>query len=551
MRRSRLLELLGLAVLALCILLVLTGTALAAGGPRAVTVDASKTIGAIRSLQGTHFDPGPAGGTLSNNYIALGVDSIRTHDAGGFGPNMGVGDVDGVNPSLVMFPNWSADPTLPGSYNFGPTDQMIKNILDIGAEVFFRVGRSNVTDGPPYPFIDNFLPGTPSGSGLTTTDPANYVKYGEIVKHVVMHYNNGWANGFHYNIKYWEIWNEPDLLPFWAALTNPPQYQQLYKSVSLAIKSVYPQAKIGGPANTTHNDVAGLEDSFLQFVKDNNLPLDFYSFHFYANHSVNPYDNARYAQRYRDMLDSSGFTKAQVIDTEYGTALDGTPIIGGPAGSALFKGEVQMYMQDAPVARVYSYERIDTSLDKSDLAYGAVGTLNRTPQRLSTTGGDTTGFAVLAGRDEGKRELRVLIANYEISALNMGPLNLGGIPGNNTEQVAIPGLGILGTFTWLDRGTITYQNTDGYNLEIKNIPLGWGDLTVSQYRLDNNNDMTLVGSQTIMKNERSPEGSVLLSGAWTPGGATIRGGVVYDPAPGVAPGMDMVVITGSTGSGSN
>ena len=27
---------------------------------------------------------------------------------------------------------------------------------------------------------------------------------------VIKHYNSGWANGYHYNIKYWEIWNEPD-----------------------------------------------------------------------------------------------------------------------------------------------------------------------------------------------------------------------------------------------------------------------------------------------------------------------------------------------------
>jgi hypothetical protein len=46
-----------------------------------------------------------------------------------------------------------------------------------------------------------------------------------------------------------------------------------------------------------------------------------------------------------------------------------------------------------------------------------VGKLTATPQRLWTQGGDTTGFAVLAGRNEGKRMLQVLIANYEISAV--------------------------------------------------------------------------------------------------------------------------------------
>ena len=34
---------------------------------------------------------------------------------------------------------------------------------------------------------------------------------GEVCKHIVMHYNDGWNDGYHYNIAYWEIWNEPDL----------------------------------------------------------------------------------------------------------------------------------------------------------------------------------------------------------------------------------------------------------------------------------------------------------------------------------------------------
>jgi xylan 1,4-beta-xylosidase len=538
MRKNPAIKLLALSILAVCVLLLFAGTALAAGGPRAVTVDASKTVGALRSLQGAHFDPGPAGETLSDNYVALGVDSIRTHDAGGFGTgNMGIGDIDGYQgvAALVIFPNWNADPNDPKSYNFGPTDQLIKNIRAIGAEVFFRVGRSNIVSfGGGYPFVDNYV-------------PADMAKYGEIVKHVVMHYNKGWANGYHYGIRWWEIWNEPDLLPFWAANDDPAQYQELYKQVSRAIKSVYPQAKIGGPANTTHNDLAGLEDSFLKFVAANRLPLDFYSFHLYANHTVDPYDNVRYAQRYREMLNKYGFKRTQIVDSEYGTALDGTPMIGEPAGTAVFNGEVQMYMQDAPVARVYSYAEIGTDLTKTNYAYEAVGKLKATPQRLWTQGGDTTGFAVLAGRNEGKRTLQVLIANYEISADNMGPLNLpaypGGppIPGNNTEQIAIPGLGILGTWTWLERGTITYKNTEGYNLQIRNIPLGWGDLKVEQYRLDNDNNLKLVASWTVKKSDRG-QAPLPVSGSWVhsaPG--------PHDPV-GVAQGMDLIVVKGSTGS---
>ena len=35
-------------------------------------------------------------------------------------------------------------------------------------------------------------------------------KWANVCKHIVMHYNAGWANGFYYNIKNWEVWNEPE-----------------------------------------------------------------------------------------------------------------------------------------------------------------------------------------------------------------------------------------------------------------------------------------------------------------------------------------------------
>jgi hypothetical protein len=130
---------------------------------------------------------------------------------------------------------------------------------------------------------------------------------------------------------------------------------------------------------------------------------------------------------------------------------------------------------------------------------------------------------------------------------------MGPIPGGNNEELYAafpflppPGL-LLGTMTYLDRLTFAYQNTNGYNLEIKNVPRGWGDLTVKQYRIDNDNNMTLISTQTISKKQRK-DASVMVSGSWVPGGETVRDSVVYDPAPGVAPGIDMIVVHGSTGN---
>jgi hypothetical protein len=42
----------------------------------------------------------------------------------------------------IIFPDWTADANVPGSYNFGPTDQAIGAIRASGAEVYYRIGRS-------------------------------------------------------------------------------------------------------------------------------------------------------------------------------------------------------------------------------------------------------------------------------------------------------------------------------------------------------------------------------------------------------------------------
>ncbi len=124
--------------------------------------------------------------------------------------------------SKSIFPSWEADPEKESSYNWGPSDEVLRAIVDCGAEVFYRVGRSWSADPSPPPDFD---------------------KYANIVKHVAMHYNDGWANGFHYKIRYWEIWNEPDVeeawypgyvRPFWSG--TPQQFYRLDEKVARTLR---------------------------------------------------------------------------------------------------------------------------------------------------------------------------------------------------------------------------------------------------------------------------------------------------------------------------
>ena len=177
---------------------------------RSLKVDAGKVVGEIHSFQGLNGPPTPVMAGLPDlvkQYKELRVDQVRTHDSMGpteidskFALKTGTlawlipnneqraGVVEAGNASII-FPDENADPEKPERYRFGPTDKVIAGIIASGAEVYYRVGRS---------------------WGANINPPADFDKYANVVKHIAMHYNKGWANGFHYNIRYWEFWNEPE-----------------------------------------------------------------------------------------------------------------------------------------------------------------------------------------------------------------------------------------------------------------------------------------------------------------------------------------------------
>src|SRR6185312_6198514 len=181
----------------------------AVGSHRSIIVDASSRAGDIRSLQGVSGTPLP-GDASHPDYTAgqnaLGVDIVRTHDV----DCKGTGDLDGAGVNRV-FPDWTKDPNDPASYNFAPTDRAVLSIVHSGAQVEYSLGRSDLrcagidANNAPAPAPD---------------------LYAAVAKHVAMHFNDGWANGYHLHIRYWEFWNEPDLIPFWTG--TPQELYALY-----------------------------------------------------------------------------------------------------------------------------------------------------------------------------------------------------------------------------------------------------------------------------------------------------------------------------------
>ena len=269
-----------------------------------IVVDLNRDSGAIKPLNGGNMAPPisneNAGRNIRQYFKELKLPITRLHDAPLDNPGLSLVDV------AMIFPLMHADANEPRNYNFRATDDYIANCYACGTQVYYRLGCS----------IDHSI------NKYTCFPPADTAKWVDVASHIIRHYNYGWANGFHYNIQYWEIWNEAEgtagrdaLHTCWNA--SYQSYCQFYLEAATALKQRFPEIKIGGPASC-----GGWGDAtcckyahqFLDFCAAHHAPLDFYSYHAYncAYDWFNP--ECRGIRKY---LDDLGYGDAQIHLNEW------------------------------------------------------------------------------------------------------------------------------------------------------------------------------------------------------------------------------------------
>lgn len=454
-------------------------------------VDVQDAAGLLKPLRGVNGAPdltflgpvGPRGEPRVNvtaGYRAAHVNLVRTHDADGLAdidPHIG-----GLPPLIppaggpaalaldrnVIFPNLQADPDRADSYRFGPTDQLVLSIRALGADVLFRLGRDAMTTAPA---------------------PKDLNRYASIVRHIVLHYERGWDHGLHDSVKYWEVWNEPDLGQIWWRGT-PEQYDALYGAVARAVKSADPDSLVGGPTIAMVNERTPYREGFLDYVRMHRLPLDFFSWHWYSVGSNDPYDFNVIGTRLRSLLDREGFTRTQSILDEWNydfRVLRTAP----PLQVATFVASALAYMQDSAIDQSALYRA-----DGDFLASGAPrtptgqvlideGRFADTPERLRTAGADTVGLAVQAGRSTDGRLVRALVSNYEIPAIDQGP-RPGGDEMKEDHRF---------TMRLLPRRIVHYPRDRRYHLTVAGLSAGRYELT--HWRLDSTGQKSDASTLTV------------------------------------------------------
>ena len=409
-----------------------------AAEPPAVTsdqmrVDFGSAVGRVRPLHGVNGGPLCRGETidLTGQWRTLNVPLTRLHDC------------EWPRPDLVdmhaVFPDSAADPEDPASYEFGKTDSYVAAAIKSGAGIVYRLGESIEHTKTKY----------------HVHPPADPERWASACVGVVRHFNDGWADGHRYGIRYWEVWNEPENRP--ACWTGTDEdYYRLYAVTAKAIKQRFPELKVGGPSTGAIGEIIDGElvptpfvAGFLRHCRENRLPLDFFSWHLYTNE---PSEYAIKAAAVRRWLDKQGFQNTEIHLNEWNYLPDNSwmPLLAegqgtkrrewharmGGAEGAAFIAYVLCDLQDAPVdvANLFRGDAGDFGLfdsygtpQKTFHAFRAFGMLLETPRRVRSENQAATRTAICAGLNDDNTAATVLITNAASESRHL-ELSVNGLP---------------------------------------------------------------------------------------------------------------------------
>lgn len=327
-----------------------------------ITVDFEKNVHILKPMHGVGQPPMIGQNCSCFKYLKEAhIPYSRLHDVGGwFGGNLYV-DIPNV------FRDFDADENDAENYDFTFTDILLKNLYENDCEPMYRLGVT----------IENFF----ETKVYRTNPPKDFVKWARICEHIIRHYNEGWADGFTYGIKYWEIWNEPEVgLPpnngMWTGTME--DYLDMYEITAKHLRACFGETiKIGGYACSGLYGLFGdpekygvpspkkegkrynseQEDyrikffySFLERVTKNNVPVDFFTWHSYMNLE----ETAMSADFFRRELDKYGLTNVETHLNEWNPAFAVED--RGTAYAATQYAAMMIQMQNKPVDVLNFYD---------------------------------------------------------------------------------------------------------------------------------------------------------------------------------------------------
>ena len=262
-----------------------------------IKVNFNESVGPVRPMHSVNNGPYCSRGEGTEAlFREAQFPYARTHDSSFCAAYGGEHTVDVHR----IFRNFDADENDPANYDFTLTDKYMADINSVGTKVFYRLGASIEHEIKKY----------------GTQVPKDFLKWAKICEHIMRHYTEGWADGFFYDIEYWEVWNEPDCRnangsnPCWQG--NDEQFADFFATVVKYLKEQFPDKKIGGPAMCV--PWSDTWDVVLPVLKERGIEPDFYSYHCY---SADPKSFTLSTTSVEGILEKYGMKRPELILNEW------------------------------------------------------------------------------------------------------------------------------------------------------------------------------------------------------------------------------------------
>lgn len=363
----------------------------------------------------------------------------RLHDTGGYFGGARYVDIPNV------FPCFDADENDPKSYDFAFTDALLSEMCKNGVKPYYRLGVTIENHQYIKPY--HIFP------------PKDYEKWARICEHIILHYNEGWADGFNMGIEYWEIWNEPDNQPdvkdnvMWKG--SMEDYFRLYEVTSTHLKKKFPHLKIGGYGSCgfyaiNSVDVSKIANSssrteyfieffvkFIEYIRARKLPLDFFSWHSYAGLR----DLVDFAKFPRKILDEAGYGDCEIHLNEWnpsfrlrGTVQDAANVLASMIAMQSAPVDLMAYY-DSNVMSPYCgiFNPIDYGVFKTYYSFYIFGQLYALGEQFECSC-DCNGVFAIAAR--GEQGAAVAIVNYTGADQEIS-LSIEGVNGGSVRVLSV------------------------------------------------------------------------------------------------------------------
>jgi len=389
-----------------------------------ISVDFSQAKGRIKALHGVNNSPITYGKPIPS-FQEAGIPYVRLHDTmGAFGGTVFV-DVPNI------FTDFSADENDPANYHFEFTDAYLTGLTASGCKIFYRLGVT----------IENNF----KVRRVHTDMPEDFGKWARICEHIIAHYNEGWANGFHMDIEYWEIWNEPENPPMWSGTRE--DYFQMYEITANHLKNRFPNIKVGGYAGcgfycVTRENMGEFYESFMEWFDlflermNGRVPVDFFSWHLYTN---DPYELKAHADFVADKLYEYGYYDTENIFNEWNYLTENKDRWDDmrTADAAAFVGAAFSIMQYGPIDKGMYYDARPNAtygslyhfastptVSKVWYSFKAFNELYKLGACVPASADDKAIFPIAASGDDGKAIL-LSAFNYEDDRICVDMTGLG------------------------------------------------------------------------------------------------------------------------------